>query len=374
MIEARLVGEWPRSRLDLTVVLAAGEVVGLLGPEGAGKTTVLRVLAGLAPAGGGYVLVDGAAVHARPPGRRSVAMAGRDPSLFPRLTVLDNVAFGPRCQGDSKEQARRAAAAWLDRMDLAGHARSLPRELSPGQARAVALARALAVRPRLLLLDEPLAGLDTAEADAVRTLLHDHLADFAGACLMATGDPLDVLVAADRLLVIEDGALAQEGTPAEVARRPGTHHAARLAGLNLCRGHATGRSVAVGGAGPFTVREALRGPVFVAFPPAAVTLSRSRPAGPPGNLWQGGVEGVERHGDRVRVRLGGPFAAVAELTPGVLAALAPSLGERMWATVPASETIAYPAPRSEPSGRSPARRGVSPAVTRRPDAGEVARG
>ncbi|GII60706.1 ABC transporter ATP-binding protein [Sphaerisporangium krabiense] len=346
MIEARLVGERPASRLDLKVVLAFGEVVGLVGPEGAGKTTALRVLAGLTPASGGYVLVNGAAVHTRPPGRRSVAMAGRDPLLFPRLTALDNIAFGPRCHGDYKEQARRAAAAWLDRMDLAGHARSLPRELSPGQARAVALARALAVRPRLLLLDEPLAGLDATEADVVRALLHRHLPDFPGACLMATGDPLDALAAADRLLVIEDGALAQEGTPAEVARRPGTHHAARLAGLNLCRGHAAGRSVAVGGAaGPtFTVREALRGPVFVAFPPAAVALSRARPDGAPGNLWRGGVEAVERHGERARVRLDGPLAAVAELTPGVLAALAPALGEQMWATVPASETIAYPAP------------------------------
>ncbi|RCG26572.1 ABC transporter ATP-binding protein [Sphaerisporangium album] len=369
MIDARLVAGHPPFRLDLRLHVAAGEVVALLGPAGCGKTTALRVLAGLTPSLGGYVLLDGAAVHARAPRRRSVAMAGRDPLLFPHLTALDNVAFGPRCQGESPEQARLAASAWLERMDLAARAGALPRELSPGEARRVALARALAARPRILLLDEPLAALDPGELAPARTLLHRHLSGFTGACLLVTGDPLDAMVAADRLLVMDDGVVVQEGAPAEVARRPRTGHAARLAGLNLCRGHAAGRSVSVGGgtegggtgsgldggtvggtgavggrAVTFTVREALRGPVFVAFPPSAVTLSRAMPGGTPHNLWRGGVEGIEGHGDRVRVRLGGPIAAAADLIPATLADLGLTPGDQVWACVPAAETHAYPAP------------------------------
>ncbi|MEV6982065.1 ABC transporter ATP-binding protein [Sphaerisporangium sp. NPDC051017] len=356
MIDARLVTAHPPFHLDLRLRVAAGEVVALLGPEGCGKTTALRVLAGLTPSLGGHVLLDGAAVHARAPRRRSVAMAGRDPLLFPHLTALDNVAFGPRCQGEPRGQARLAASAWLERMGLGARAGVLPRELSPGEAQRVAWARALAARPRILLLDDPLAALDPEELAPARVLLHRHLTDFTGACLLVTGDPLDAMVAADRLLVMDDGALVQEGAPAEVARRPLSGHAARLAGLNLCRGHAAGRSVSVGGGTGavrggevmFTVREALRGPVFVAFPPSAVTLSRTVPGGTPRNLWRGGVQGIEGHGDRVRVRLGGPIAAAADLSPAALADLGLAPGDQVWACVPAAETHAYPAPAPSP--------------------------
>jgi molybdate transport system ATP-binding protein len=216
-----------------------------------------------------------------------------------------------------------------------------PRQLSGGQAQRVALARALAVRPRLLLMDEPLAALDAHTRMEIRSQLRRHLADFGGATVLVTHDPLDAMVLADRLVVIENGAVVQQGTPAEVARRPRTDYVARLVGLNLYRGTAAGSQVAVGEV-LFSVAEHLDGPAFVAFPPSAVALYRTRPDGSPRNLWQATIEGIERYGDSVRIHLDGPIAAAADVTPAAVADLDLTPGQRIWASVKATETHVYP--------------------------------
>ncbi|MCW2880653.1 MAG: putative ATP-binding component of transporter [Sphaerisporangium sp.] len=359
MMDAHLIVERPRFRLDVSLRVAPGEVVALLGPSGAGKTTALRALAGLTPLSGGHIALDGAAVHARTVDRRRVGMVLQDHLLFPHMSVLDNVAFGPRCLGATRAEARRAATVWLERAGLGGHLRARPRELSGGQARRVALARSLVVRPRVLLLDEPLAALDAHTRLSARAVLRHHLSGFAGACVLVTHDPLEAVALADRLIVIEDGALVQEGTPAEVARHPRTDYVARLFGLNLYRGDARGREVSVdgfpddedgsftGGGPTFSVAEDLKGPVFLAFPPSAVTLYRTRPEGRPRNLWHAGVEGLVRHGDHVRVHLDGPITAAADVTPAAVAELGLSPGQRVWAVVRTTETHAYPAPAPE---------------------------
>ncbi|MDH2426261.1 ABC transporter ATP-binding protein [Sphaerisporangium sp. TRM90804] len=353
MIDAHLVVERPRFRLDVRLRAEPGEVVALLGPNGAGKTTALRVLAGLTAPSGGHVTIDGVPMGARPPERRPIGMVFQDYLLFPHMSALENVAFGPRCHGSGRAEARRAAAAWLERVGLAEHRDARPGNLSGGQAQRVALARALAVRPRLLLLDEPLAALDAHTRMEVRARLRHHLEGFTGACVLVTHDPLDAMVLADRLVVIEHGVLVQEGTPAEVARHPRTGYVARLVGLNLYRGDAEGHEVrvepsAASGTAPgkglvLSVSEDLKGPAFVAFPPSAVALYRARPDGTPRNLWPAVIEGVERHGDRVRVHLGGPVAAAADITPAAVAELGLSPGQEVWAAVKATETHAYPA-------------------------------
>ncbi len=150
--------------LDIQLHAAAGEVVALLGPNGAGKSTAVRALAGLLPITGGRIAVAGVTVadegiH-RPPYERPIGVVFQDYLLFPHLSVLDNVAFGPRTRGQSRHAARRIAAGWLERMAIAELASAQPRSISGGQAQRVALARALATDPQLLLLDEPLAALD----------------------------------------------------------------------------------------------------------------------------------------------------------------------------------------------------------------------
>lgn len=342
-LRARLVVTRAAFGLDISLDVAAGEVVALLGPNGAGKTTALRALAGLTGlSAGGHITLDERPLHGMAVENRPIGMVFQDYLLFPHLSALDNVAFGLRCRGEGKAESRRTARAWLERVGLAGHAAARPRRLSGGQAQRVALARALAVRPRLLLLDEPLAALDAHTRLEVRSQLRHHLADFDGATVLVTHDPLDAMVLADRLVVIENGAIVQEGAPAEVARRPRTDYVARLVGLNFCRGVADGHQVKVGDL-LFNTTDQLDGPAFVAFPPAAVALYRSRPDGSPRNLWQARIEGIERHGDNVRVHLDGPIIAFADITPAAVADLDLTPGQGIWASVKATETHAYPA-------------------------------
>ncbi|GAA2215958.1 ABC transporter ATP-binding protein [Nonomuraea monospora] len=341
-LDARLVVTRPAFTLDLALDVQPGEVVALLGPNGAGKTTALRALAGLTGLSGGHITLSGRPLHTMPAESRPIGMVFQDYLLFPHLSVLDNVAFGPRCQGMSKAESRGLATEWLDRVGLADRAAARPRQLSGGQAQRVALARALAVQPELLLLDEPLAALDAHTRLQIRSQLRRHLTAFGGATVLVTHDPLDAMVLADRLIVIEHGALVQQGPPAEVARRPRTDYVARLVGLNLYRGVADGTRVKVGEL-PLHTTEPLDGAAFVAFPPAAVALYRTRPDGSPRNLWQARVEGVERHGDNVRVHLDGPVTAFADITPAAVADLDLTPGRQVWVSVKATETHAYPA-------------------------------
>ncbi|MBC6461511.1 ABC transporter ATP-binding protein [Actinomadura sp. HBU206391] len=340
-LRAHLIVERPRFRLEIDLTVAAGEVVALLGPNGAGKTTALRALAGLTALSDGRIDLDGRPLHTLPTEHRPIGMVFQEYLLFPHLSALDNIAFGPRCHGAAKSAARRAAAAWLERVGLTEHAGAKPRRLSGGQAQRVALARALAVEPRVLLLDEPLAALDAHTRLQIRSQLRRHLADFEGATVLVTHDPLDAMVLADRLVVLEHGRIVQQGTPAEVARHPRTDYVARLVGLNLYRGTAADRQVMVGDI-RFNVAEHLDGPAFVAFPPAAVALYRTRPDGSPRNLWQATIEGIERHGDNVRIHLGGPIVVSADVTPAAVADLDLTPGRQVWAAVKATETHAYP--------------------------------
>ncbi|MEV7024221.1 ABC transporter ATP-binding protein [Kitasatospora sp. NPDC093558] len=348
-LDARLRIERPAFTLDLALTAAPGEVIALLGPNGAGKSTALRALAGLLPLTGGHLRLDGALladpahrVHT-PAEERPVGVVFQDYLLFPHLSALDNVAFGPRCQGRPKREARAEAAVWLERMGLADQAASRPGGLSGGQAQRVALARALAVRPRLLLLDEPLAALDARTRLDVRSQLRRHLAEFEAVAVIVTHDPLDAMVLADRLVVIEDGREVQSGTPAEIARRPRTDYIARLVGLNLYQGRADGRRVELADGTVLATTEELTGPAFVAFPPSAVTLHRERPDSSARNVWEAKVVGLDLHGDRVRADLAGELPMAADLTPAAVAELDLAPGTTVWASVKATQTHAYPA-------------------------------
>ena len=339
-------------RLDVDLTVPAGEVVALLGPNGAGKSTALRALAGLLRLDGGRIEVDGVLL-AEPerelhsaPYARPVGVVFQDYLLFPHLNVLDNVAFGALARGLSRAQARQRAATWLQRIGIADLAGARTRMISGGQAQRVALARALATEPRLLLLDEPLAALDARTRLQVRGELRRHLRGYDGAALVVTHDPIDASVLADRLVVIEHGTVVQQGSPAEVARRPRTDYVARLVGLNLLAGRAAGHRVLLPDGGVVTLAEEAAGDVYVAFRPAGVALFRERPDGSPRNVWPGSITGLEPHGDGVRVEVAGaPDAAssiLAEVTPAAVAELALGPGVAVWAAVKASDVEVYP--------------------------------
>jgi molybdate transport system ATP-binding protein len=349
VLDAHIVVERGGFRLDLRLRVGAGEVVAVLGPNGAGKTTTLRALAGLVPLTEGHLAINGSTLD-RPEtrtfvraDRRPIGVVFQDYLLFPHLSVRDNVAFGPRCHGAPKAQAHEVATRWLERVGLAEFARRKPRSLSGGQSQRVALARALAVDPALLLLDEPLAALDARTRMETRAQLHRHLADHRGATLLVTHDPLDALVLADRLVIVEDGQVVQEGDAATITAQPRTDYVARLVGLNLYRGTGTGHTVTLPEGFAITVDDTVDGDAFVAFGPAAVALFLDQPNGSPRNCWPATITGIQRYGDNLRVELAGPIAAAADITPAAAAHLRLETGQSVWAAVKATETRAYPA-------------------------------
>jgi molybdate transport system ATP-binding protein len=350
LLDAHLVvGRGPFT-LDVALRVAAGEVVALLGPNGAGKTTALRALAGLIGVDGGHVTLAGRPLNQGrtfvPPERRSIGVVFQDYLLFPHLSALDNVAFGPRRHGVSRPEARAQAAEWLRRVGLVEQAKRKPKQLSGGQAQRVALARALAVRPDLLLLDEPLAALDARTRLDTRAELQRHLAEHPGATLLVTHDPLDALMLADRLVIVEGGRIVQEGDAATIAAQPRTDYVARLVGLNLYRGRAEHRRVHLSDDFALTVADGAAdvvGDAFVAFSPSAVALHPREPAGSPRNTWPATVTAIQRHGDNLRVQLAGPIVAAADVTPAAAAQLRLAPGQVVWAAVKAAETRAYPA-------------------------------
>jgi molybdate transport system ATP-binding protein len=202
----------------------------------------------------------------------------------------------------------------------------------------------LATRPRLLLLDEPLAALDARTRLDVRAQLRRHLAEFEAVAVLVTHDPLDAMVLADRLVVIEQGTIVQEGAPADIARHPRTDYIAQLVGLNLYKGRADGHTVTLDTGPAITTTEDLDGEVFVAFPPSAVTLFRDHPTGTSArNLWHCEVAGLETHGDQIRVDLTGELPLAADLTTASAAELDLHQGAPVWATIKAAQTHAYPA-------------------------------
>jgi molybdate transport system ATP-binding protein len=277
-----------------------------------------------------------------PPERRDVGVVFQDYVLFPHLSVLENVAFGLRARGVRRDAARQQARATLQQVGLPVDPDQPPRALSGGQAQRVALARALVTEPRVLLLDEPLAALDAQVRTAVRGELRRTLAEFDGIRLLVTHDPVDAMVLADRLVVIEAGRMTQTGIPVDVSRHPRSSYVADLLDTNLLRGRADGRFVRVASDLVLESATEARGDVFVAFPPRAVAVHLARPAGSPRNAWPSTIEAVEGRGITVRLRLAGPVPVVAEVTAAAAHELGLEPATPVWAAVKATETTVYP--------------------------------
>ncbi|WP_426309806.1 ABC transporter permease [Cellulosimicrobium sp. E-16] len=342
----------PERGLDVDLTLAPGEVVAVLGANGAGKSTLVQVVAGLLPPGDAHdarVAVGDDDVTRVAPRRRRLAWLSQRPLLFENLSVEDNVAFGPRARGVPRARARREARAALGHVGAADLATRRSTDLSGGQAQRVAIARALVTDPRVLLLDEPLASLDVSVAQHVRSVLHHAQRDRPRTTLLVTHDLLDVLLLADRVVVLEDGRVVEDGPVDRVLTRPRSRFAARLAGVNLLVGRvahvAVPEPVTVGslGTGPgrpgsggadaalvpteagpeeeAAAREAtlavdgtqvrVRGTAdeplaagdgaVAVFEPRTVAVHRATPEGSPRNAYRVVVTSVEPHGPLLRV-------------------------------------------------------------------------
>ncbi|RAG87488.1 spermidine/putrescine ABC transporter ATP-binding protein [Streptacidiphilus pinicola] len=214
--------------LDLTV--NPGELVALLGPSGCGKTTALRMLAGFEMPDSGQVLVDGEDVTRIPAHRRDAGMVFQSYSLFPHLNARDNVAFGLKMRKTGKAERHRRADELLELVGLPTHGDRYPHQLSGGQQQRIALARALALRPRVLLLDEPLSALDAKVRENLREEIRRLQQDLGITTLFVTHDQEEALSMADRVAVMHAGRLEQCDTPAELYARPTTAFVAEFVG------------------------------------------------------------------------------------------------------------------------------------------------
>ena len=337
--------------VDVALDVADGETVAVLGPNGAGKSTLLDVVAGLLRPDRGRVVLDGRELTAAGgPGRdllvpaydRAVGLLAQDPLLFPHLSVRDNVAFGPRSRRSSRAAARAAADRWLADLALTELAERRPGQLSGGQAQRVALARALAADPRVLLLDEPMAALDVAVRPELRQTLRRVLADRTA--VVVTHDVLDALLLADRVVVVEEGSVVEQGPTAEVLTQPRSRFAAEIAGLNLVAGRwtddglVTGDGLRVVGE-PAEVGPVAGEPAVAVFPPSAVSVFLTAPGGSPRNAVEVTVTSVEPQAGHLRVRGGG---LSADVTPRSVAELGLAPGVPVVFVVKATEVTVYP--------------------------------
>ncbi|BBY67074.1 sulfate/molybdate ABC transporter ATP-binding protein [Mycolicibacterium helvum] len=348
---------------EVAFEVAAGEVLAILGPNGAGKSTTLHVIAGLLAPDAGLVRLGGraltytsAGIHVATHDRR-VGLLLQDPLLFPHLSVQANVEFAPRSRGAGRAAARASAATWLAEVGLAELAGRKPGQLSGGQAQRVAIARALAAEPEVLLLDEPLAGLDVAVAAAVRALLRRVSSAEGRATVLITHDLLDVLTLADRVLVLEDGRVAEAGRVGDVLAAPRSMFGARIAGVNVVRGVRGGPESLRAPDGTLwhgrqIADEIADGDLVAVFSPAAVAVYRDLPHGSPRNSVQIRVAELDADGARVRVRAdeqsdGAPGLA-ADITAESAAGLRLAAGDTVWFTVKAQEVALHSAARATP--------------------------
>jgi iron(III) transport system ATP-binding protein len=222
---------------DVSFKVEAGTLVTLLGPSGCGKTTTLRLVAGLELASEGQILIGGEDVTALGAAERDVSMVFQSYALFPHMNVIDNVMYGPLAAGAPKAKAREMAIEKLGLVGLAGLEARLPSELSGGQQQRVAVARAIVLEPRVLLFDEPLSNLDAKLRRKVRDDIRDLQQRLGLTVLYVTHDQQEALAVSDKVIVMDNAVIAQEGTPKELYGRPKSRFLADFIGeANLIQG------------------------------------------------------------------------------------------------------------------------------------------
>ncbi len=293
---------------DLSIALVSGEITCLLGPSGCGKSTTLRIAAGVEKQGGGKVLINGSVISDdgkhMPPERRSVGMMFQDFALFPHLNVLRNVAFGLR--GDSAAAGRKAMEL-LERVGLTEMAEKYPHELSGGEQQRVALVRALAPKPRVMVMDEPFSGLDNRLRDGIRDETLAILKDEGTAVLLVTHEPDEAMRMADQIALMRNGRIVQSGAPYNIYNNPvDLEAAAFFSDLNVIPGRVLNGQIETV-FGPFLQPGLAEGAfVNVAIRPQHLKIDFDRKGGPLPTV----QDGVPARGQVERARFMGKESLV----------------------------------------------------------------
>ena len=342
---------------NVDAALRPGLVTAVVGHNGAGKSTLAQVIAGTLRLDSGRAqigerVVDDAATFV-PARRRGVAMVSQAPRIFTHMSVVANVAFPLRVRGVGRAEARAAALDQLRAVGIADLAHRRASDLSGGQAARVAIARALVFRPEVLILDEPTAALDVEATAQVSAVLRERLMGAGITTLLVSHDIAEVLALASHMIVMGDGSVVEEGSPARVLASPTSVFAAHLAGLNIVTGPAVARPGLVGvrvgegtlwaaSDGVTSGEESAR--VALTFPPEAVALSREESHASPRSVLPGVVAGIDVDGSlvSVRVALAGGVSVTARVTASAWADLGLGVGDSLWASVKATQVRAIP--------------------------------
>ena len=311
---------------DLSLTIEPGQLVTLLGPSGCGKTTTLRMLAGLEHPSAGRILIGGKDVTMLPANERDVSMVFQSYALFPHMSSLDNVAYGLESSGLKKKEAREKAEEGLKLVGLAGMGARLPAELSGGQQQRVAVARALVLEPQVLLLDEPLSNLDARLRRQVRTEIRDLQQRLGFTAVYVTHDQDEALAVSDRIVIMKDGVIAQEGSPRDLYEAPASAFIADFMGeanvvacdvISVDGADATIRIGALEHRVPS--RNARPGPAKLAVRPNSITLEPASGAAFPGQITHSAYLG-----DHVEYEVETSTGRLFVVDPAVERALAPS--------------------------------------------------
>jgi molybdate transport system ATP-binding protein len=356
VLDARLAKRRDGFALDIAFQAPAGSTTVVVGESGAGKTSVLRLLAGLDRLDEGFVTVGGEryADAARrlhvPPWQREIGYVAQDYALFPHLSVYENVAFGLRASRMGRRRIRPMVDEALGLVGIPELARRMPGRLSGGQQQRAALARALVLSPRLLLLDEPLSSLDLQTRRVVRVELRSLLHRLPCITVYVTHSPVEALVFGDQVVVLDGGRVAQAGSREQLLRYPRSSFVAELIGTNLFIGRAADPAAAPEATirtpeGMLAIEESSGpGTVYFTVSPREITLFRTPPDGSAQNVFAGAVLEIVPEppgGERVRVVLDTRPTLVAEVTREAIAALSLSEGVRVYAAFKATGVRLY---------------------------------
>ncbi|MCW3013935.1 MAG: molybdate transporter, ATPase subunit [Solirubrobacterales bacterium] len=335
--------------LDVALEVPAGTCLALAGPSGAGKSSVLRIVAGVVRPDAGHVTCDGdawldtATGVDLPPERRSCGYVFQDYALFPHLNAWQNVAYALRHL--DRGERRRRAVALLERFGIAPLAEARPRTLSGGERQRVAVARALAREPRVLLLDEPLSALDTRSRARAGRELKSTLAAIGVPTLLVTHDFTEAALFGDRVGILDEGSVIQQGTPADLAARPTSAFVADFTGAVVLTGTARAAAdglthVALDGGGTIVSTDTAEGPVAATIYPweIAVGAAGQREQGSAQNHLAAQVVSLTVLGNRVRLGLAAGQPLTAEITSTAAQALGLAPGTAVTATFKAAAT------------------------------------
>lgn len=290
---------------EVSLSIKKGEIFALLGSSGCGKSTLLRMLAGFEKPTSGRILLGGQDVANLPPYDRPINMMFQSYALFPHLTVWENIAFGLKREGLPKDEINQRVGSMLDLVQLQAYAKRKPHQLSGGQQQRVALARSLAKKPKLLLLDEPLGALDKKLREQTQFELVNIIESVGVTCVMVTHDQDEAMTMASRIAVMSKGQVLQVGTPKEVYEYPSCRFVADFIGdVNLFEGHLSideaDHCAAVTSLGEIHVGHGVSGalnmPVAIAVRPEKIEISKDSPQNVSVNVFQGRVKEIAYFG------------------------------------------------------------------------------